>query len=265
MYNAANPDFFAPKIQLSVSSCADSNDVVQAGECKPCSQVLPGSYRSGNSCVSSPPPTATIQANDAGFQANGKNGKKVSVALGQQVTVKANYASYVPPGATPPPGQSLILTINRAKVVANVNDFPIYVNLADLPSSFWSAETGSCGDIRVYASNGTTELPREVVTCNTAARTGELWFKAPFAIHRFRYKLLYRLWQRRGRLPRQRHVRFTERVDQRLWRDVAFPERVDPQHRRLDVQRPVRQPITRQPPQPARLMEGDPLTGVVHT
>ncbi|MCB9811709.1 DUF2341 domain-containing protein [Candidatus Nomurabacteria bacterium] len=58
-------------------------------------------------------------------------------------------------------------------------DFPVYVDLSDLPASFWSYARSDCGDIRIVASDGSTELPREVVACDNASQTGELWFKAP--------------------------------------------------------------------------------------
>jgi hypothetical protein len=46
-----------------------------------------------------------------------------------------------------------------------------------MPAGFWSTVTNGGGDIRVYESDGTTELPREVVSCDTATDTGELHFK----------------------------------------------------------------------------------------
>jgi hypothetical protein len=59
-------------------------------------------------------------------------------------------------------------------------NFPVYVDLSTFPSQFWASESGdNCGDIRVFASDKTTELPREVVTCNTSSHTGEMWFLAP--------------------------------------------------------------------------------------
>lgn len=62
---------------------------------------------------------------------------------------------------------------------SNVENFPVYVNLADMPAAFWTYVRSDCGDIRVISSHGAPEIPREIVTCNTGAQTGELWFKAP--------------------------------------------------------------------------------------
>lgn len=69
------------------------------------------------------------------------------------------------------------LTIDSSKIAADLTDYPVYVNLADLPSSFWDTVADGGGDIRIFKSDGTTELPREVVSCDTSTETGELHFK----------------------------------------------------------------------------------------
>lgn len=69
------------------------------------------------------------------------------------------------------------ITIDRSKVAANLVDFPIYVNLADLPADFHTNVRRNAGDIRVTKSDGKTELPREVVFYNPRTATGELHFK----------------------------------------------------------------------------------------
>ena len=58
--------------------------------------------------------------------------------------------------------------------------FPVYVNLANLGTNFWSNVTGS-GNILVTTGNGMTKVPREVVsfTDGGSSGTGELWFMAP--------------------------------------------------------------------------------------
>lgn len=70
-----------------------------------------------------------------------------------------------------------ILTIDNTRVAADHTDFPVYVNLADMPASFWNTVTNGGGDIRVYKADGVTELPREIVSCLTASDTGEMFFK----------------------------------------------------------------------------------------
>ena len=69
------------------------------------------------------------------------------------------------------------ITIDSSKVDADLTDYPVYINLADLPSSFWDTVANGGGDIRVYKSDGTTQLAREVVSCDTSAETGELHVK----------------------------------------------------------------------------------------
>lgn len=69
------------------------------------------------------------------------------------------------------------VTIDHTKVLADQTDFPVYINLADMPASFWSTVANGGGDIRCYKDDGTTELAREVVSCDTGGDTGELHVK----------------------------------------------------------------------------------------
>ena len=71
------------------------------------------------------------------------------------------------------------ITIDNTKVDASLANFPVYVNLADLGSDFFTnVADANGGDIRVTEANGITELPRQIVAINTGAETGELYFKA---------------------------------------------------------------------------------------
>ncbi len=70
------------------------------------------------------------------------------------------------------------ITIDDSKVSSTETNFPVYVNLDDLPDSFFASVKADGGDIRVTNSDGETELPREVVEISTGSKTGELWFKA---------------------------------------------------------------------------------------
>ena len=73
--------------------------------------------------------------------------------------------------------QVAVLTIDNTKVADNVTDFPVYVDLSDMNATFWSTVANGGGDIRVFKSDGTTELAREVVSCDTGTDTGEIHFK----------------------------------------------------------------------------------------
>ena len=76
------------------------------------------------------------------------------------------------------PTNTYSLTVNASKVAATLTDYPAYVDLADMPASFWAGVTSGGGDIRVYSDSGlTTELAREVVSCDTTGETGEMHVK----------------------------------------------------------------------------------------
>lgn len=70
------------------------------------------------------------------------------------------------------------IVIDHTKITADQTDFPVFVNLADLPSGFHThVNQTDARDIRVTKADGTTELPREVVFYTSASDTGELHFK----------------------------------------------------------------------------------------
>lgn len=70
------------------------------------------------------------------------------------------------------------LTIDYTKVGADQTDFPVYVDLSQMPADFHNhVNQTDARDIRVTKSDGTTELPREVVFYTAASNTGELHFK----------------------------------------------------------------------------------------
>jgi hypothetical protein len=74
------------------------------------------------------------------------------------------------------------ITVLATEVDADLTNFPVYVDLADLGSDFFanveSSGGNDGGDIRVTNATGTEELPREVVDIDVGAETGELHFKA---------------------------------------------------------------------------------------
>lgn len=73
------------------------------------------------------------------------------------------------------------ITTQGSVTEASVTDFPVYVNLADLPSGFFDDVKSDGGDIRITEDDGVTEIPYELVSINTGAETGELYFKADLA------------------------------------------------------------------------------------
>lgn len=72
------------------------------------------------------------------------------------------------------------ITIDHTKVAADLTDYIVYVNLADLVKTgadiFDTCRTDG-GDIRATKTDGTTELAVEVVAIDTTAKTGEIHIK----------------------------------------------------------------------------------------
>lgn len=71
------------------------------------------------------------------------------------------------------------ITVDKTKLGgADQSNFPVYVNLNNLPADFHTnVNQTDARDIRVTTSDGQTEVPREVVSYTAASDTGELWFK----------------------------------------------------------------------------------------
>lgn len=71
------------------------------------------------------------------------------------------------------------VTVSQQQIGETLREFPVYVDLGGLSAGFWQSVSPDCGDIRVTTSDGQTELARQVVSCDTAARTGALLLLAP--------------------------------------------------------------------------------------
>ncbi|MEM9336685.1 MAG: hypothetical protein AAGA35_02420, partial [Patescibacteria group bacterium] len=77
------------------------------------------------------------------------------------------------------------IRIESDNIDEDLTDFPVYIDLADLSSDFWSTTPAGASvvgtDIRVTTNDGSpVELPRELVTASSTLETGELHFKANF-------------------------------------------------------------------------------------
>lgn len=69
--------------------------------------------------------------------------------------------------------------VKSAKVDADLTDYPVYVDLSDLPAGFHTnVNQTDARDIRVTASDGETEVARDVVFYDSGSDTGELHFLA---------------------------------------------------------------------------------------
>lgn len=69
------------------------------------------------------------------------------------------------------------LTIDSTKVSADLTDYVGYIDLSEMPAGFWTTVQNGGGDIRITKTDGTTELAREIVSCDTGTSTGEVHFK----------------------------------------------------------------------------------------
>lgn len=70
------------------------------------------------------------------------------------------------------------LTIASGKVSTDLTAFPVRVDLAHVTdAAWWAALDSAGGNLRVR--QGGSDVPRDLVKIDTAAKTGELFFKAP--------------------------------------------------------------------------------------
>ena len=69
------------------------------------------------------------------------------------------------------------ITIDNTKVSADLTDYPVYLDLSELGTDFFDNVKSGGGDIRITTSDEETEVPREIVSCDTTAETGEVHFK----------------------------------------------------------------------------------------
>lgn len=72
--------------------------------------------------------------------------------------------------------RTFTVKVDRTKVPSNLTDFPLFIDLASMPSEFWPAVGDGGGGIRCFDQVG-TQLAREVVSCDTRTKTGELYVK----------------------------------------------------------------------------------------
>lgn len=61
----------------------------------------------------------------------------------------------------------------------DITNFPVYVNLDDLPATFFDRVQSDGDDLRITTTDGITEVPYELVSIHTTTDKGELYFKAP--------------------------------------------------------------------------------------
>ncbi len=67
---------------------------------------------------------------------------------------------------------------NKVGTTTAITSFPVYVDLAGMPASFWTNASNTGADIRVLESDETTETAFELVSYNNSTKIGELHFMA---------------------------------------------------------------------------------------
>jgi hypothetical protein len=73
-------------------------------------------------------------------------------------------------------GSVATITIASGAVASNLTNYPVYVNLADMPSGFWSGVASDGHNIRVKQAG--SDIPFDLVKIDTTGQTGTLFFKA---------------------------------------------------------------------------------------
>jgi hypothetical protein len=72
------------------------------------------------------------------------------------------------------------VSVKSSLVTGNdITNFPVYVNLDDLPAQFFDNLQSDGDDIRITTADGVTEVPYELVSIDTGTDIGELYFRAP--------------------------------------------------------------------------------------
>lgn len=69
------------------------------------------------------------------------------------------------------------ITITSGTVGSTLTNFPVMIDLAEMPISFWDDVRDDGGNIRAYS--GATQLPVDVVCVLPNAQSGTIWVKVP--------------------------------------------------------------------------------------
>lgn len=117
----------------------------------------------------------TLSYDDAGAPA-GINHYLVSAYIGVH-EVFSLPKSITLGGGAPATLGTYQITIPSGSVGSDLIDFPVMVDLADMPSSFWVGVRGDGGNIRAYAADGITPIPLDVTHIDGVLEEGRLFVK----------------------------------------------------------------------------------------
>lgn len=79
--------------------------------------------------------------------------------------------------AAPAASADLTVTIPAGKIASDLTDFPVMLDLAEMPAVFWNDVDASGGNIRAYQSDGTTLIPHDVTYIDKDAQQGRMFIK----------------------------------------------------------------------------------------
>lgn len=82
--------------------------------------------------------------------------------------------------STPPPipgGTDYTVTVASGKVSEDLTDFPLMIDLSDMPAGFWTNAQDDGGNIRVYDADGVTMIPHDLTYINATRGLGRLFVK----------------------------------------------------------------------------------------
>lgn len=83
--------------------------------------------------------------------------------------VDISLASFAP--------QSGNVAIPQSRVPTALSNFPVKIDLAKMPASFWTSVDSTLSNLRVRDGYG-VDLPFDLVSCDSTAKTGQLYFRA---------------------------------------------------------------------------------------
>lgn len=77
----------------------------------------------------------------------------------------------------PDPVAGYVVTVASGKVGSNLSNYPLMIDLRDMPGSFWDDVRTDGGNIRAYAADGTTLIPHDVTYINKSRELGRMFVK----------------------------------------------------------------------------------------
>jgi hypothetical protein len=77
--------------------------------------------------------------------------------------------------------RDFIVTIPSGKVSSDLTDFPVLIDLSDMPSNFWNVVSYGGYNLRAFELDGITQLPLDIISCLTSISKGAIAVKVDVA------------------------------------------------------------------------------------